>query len=376
MKHTNRPVGAALLVAGALLVFGCRGTHVEQLAGAPGRFTIAGDRGAVEIPFELYDGAKPLIRGVMGGKDVAFLIDNGKLFDPVWFYDGEVDSIGVRYQSDRKDSLSGIGEGGASEIREGNDVDIAFGDVLFTGQPSLISPREAGFGAFFPGVNGQVCSLLFKHFVVTFDFDRNVIVLTRPEKFKYRGSGRAIPMRAGANGSYCIPFSLRTADSEARVVMLDIDIGTISPLYLIGSEKNGIRIPAGVPKSLLGYGASGAIHGYRGRVAAVGIGGYSLVDVPAEFVEASANADTAVVESGTFGIPLMKRFNITFDYFRRIMYLEPNRNFGAPFEQEAEPSKNGQAPGCSALSEQPGHLPSGAARLSDEDHLPRCFESR
>jgi hypothetical protein len=332
VKRIGKDLRASLLVAVPLLVFSCGGTRVEPMAGAPGAFTIAGNRDAVEIPFELSGGTKPLIRGTINGKPVAFLIDNGKLFDPVWFYDGEVDSIGVRYKGGAADTLTGIGENGATEIREGNDVDIVFGDVRFTAQPTLVSPPAAGFAAYFPGVNGQVSSLLFKHFVVTFDFQRNVIVLTRPEKYDRRRAGRGIPMTPMANGSYGIPFSLRMADGEPRKVMLDIDIGTIFPLYLIENPGHGIRIPPGAPKSLIGYGASGALYGYEGRIAEVGIGGYTLHDVPAEFVERGANADTTVVESGTFGIPLMRRFTITFDYFDRVMFLEPNASFGAAFE--------------------------------------------
>jgi hypothetical protein len=332
MGHGNRSAAATLLLAAVVLVSGCVGRHVEQMAGAPGGFTIAGGRDTAEIPFELLDGTKPLIRGVMDGRAVAFLVDNGKLFDPVWFYDGEVDSIGVRYAGGRADTLSGIGEDASSEIRPGNDVDIAFGDVRFTGQPTLISPPEAGFGDFFPGVNGQVSSLLFKHFVVTFDFERSVIVLRRPEKFNPNGAGRGIPMREGANGSYCVAFSLRMADAEARDVMLDIDIGTVFPLLLMENRAGGISIPAGAPTALIGYGASGAIHGWRGRAAAVRVGGYSLNDVPAEIVERSAGADSTLVEAGTFGLPLMKRFTVTFDYFNRLMYLEPNDSFGAAFE--------------------------------------------
>jgi hypothetical protein len=302
------------------------------MEGAPGGFAIAGGRDTAEIPFELYGGAKPLIRGTMNGKAVSFLVDSGKLFDPVWFYDGEVDSIGVRYRGERSDTLTGIGEDGASTIREGNDVDIAFGDVRFTAQPTLVSPPEAGFARYFPGVNGQVSSLLFKHFVVTFDFERNVIVLTRPEKFDRKRAGRGIPMAEGANGSYGIPFTLREAGAEAHDATLDIDIGTIFPLYLIEDPKRGIRIPAGAPKSLIGYGASGALYGYQGRIAEVDLGGYTLRDVPAEFVERGANADSTVVQSGTFGLPLMRRFAVTFDYFHKILYVKPNGHFGEAFE--------------------------------------------
>jgi hypothetical protein len=50
--------------------------------------------------------------------------------------------------------------------------------------------------------------------------------------------------------------------------------------------------------------------------------------VTAVFVEADANVDAHIVEAGTIGLPLMRRFNITFDYFNNLMYFEPNESLG------------------------------------------------
>lgn len=293
---------------------------------APGSYELTSDKEAINIPFEFY-GMKLLIHGRMNGKNVKLLIDNGVLWDQVWFYNGEVDSINLRYKNDEKILLSGIGEDGGSVMLEGNNVDIDFGDIRFIDQPCLISPPEAGFNSYFPGINGQVSSLLFKHFVVKFDFDKNVIALTKPDKFRYTGKGQALPMHKNENGSYSIPFSLQMADLKTHKINLDIDLGTVSPLYLIENKKNSIRIPGNSEKKLLGYGASGAIYGFQGSIQAVNIGSYSLKNVPAEFVEEKANDDSTVVETGTFGLPLMKKFNITFDYFNRKMYFEPNKSF-------------------------------------------------
>lgn len=38
-----------------------------------------------------------------------------------------------------------------------------------------------------------------------------------------------------------------------------------------------------------------------------------------------ANIDNSIVKLGTSSLPLMKRFNITFDYFNQMMYFEKYR---------------------------------------------------
>ena len=294
----------------------------EILPGSgPGSYEIKSDTSEVRLNFE-YFGENILIRGKMQGKEVNFLIDNGSLWDQVWFYAGEDETIGLRYKDDEEHSVTGIGKDGGSSIYDGEDIDIDFGEIIFHEQPCLISPPESGFGDYFPGVAGQVCSLFFKHFVVKFDFENMKIILTKPEEFEFSGTGAALPMSPVGGDSYSVPFRITTAEDVEIDINLDIDLGTIYNFYLIENESYGIKIPVGVEKTLIGYGASGALYGYQGVLKKVQLGDFTLQDIPAEFVQADASLDNSIVKLGTFGLPLMKRFNITFDYFNKVMYFE------------------------------------------------------
>jgi sporulation protein YlmC with PRC-barrel domain len=295
---------------------------------APGSYEILKkDKEPIEIPFNMYAGNKPMIIGKMNGKDVKFLIDNGKLFDEIWFYNGEVDSLGLRYQSQDADSLIGIGANNASAIYDGNSVEVDFKHVRFIDQPTLISPSEAGYASFFPGINGQVSSMLFKHFIVKFDFENNIITLIEPQNFKPAKNQNAVLMHKRSNGSYCIPFELVTKAKDVYDVLLDIDIGTVFPLYLISNGKNNLPIPSDAPKNFLGVGASGELYGYSDTLKQLRFGNYVLENYPTLTVKEESNADTSIVESGTFGVELMKQFTVTFDYINEIIYFEPNSSF-------------------------------------------------
>ncbi len=297
----------------------------KKFADAPGEYLLTDDAKEVEIPLEMHAGNKPMIIGRVNGKKVKFLIDNGKLFDEVWFYNGEVDSIALFFKSQNADSLIGIGENSASLIFEGTQINVDFAQIQFKNQPTLISPSDAGYADFFPGINGQVSSMLFKHFIVKFDFENNMLKLTEPEMFKKSRHQNAIKMHKRENSSYCLPFELYMKTGSVHKVLLDIDIGTVFPLFLISNNSNNIPIPSNQDRIFLGVGASGNLYGYNDTLKELRFGDYVVKNYPTMIVKAETNADTSIVESGTFGIELMKQFNVTFDYFNEVLYFEPNK---------------------------------------------------
>ena len=298
---------------------------------APGTYTIKSNPEDITIPFDMYAGNKPMILGKTNGREVKFLIDNGKLFDEIWFYNGEVDSIGLHFQSQDADSLIGIGQNDASLIFEGTPINVDFDKIAFNDQPTLISPVEEGYADFFPGINGQVSSMLFKHFVVRFDFENNLVSLIEPDKFRKSVNQQAIKMQKRANGSYCVPFEILLKTGSVYNLLLDIDLGTIFPLYIISNRENEFPIPSNGLKQFIGYGASGELFGYNDTIQELRFGDFVIENYPVLIVREDSNSNESVVESGTFGIQLMSQFNVTFDYFNEIIYFEPNNNFNGRY---------------------------------------------
>ncbi len=301
--------------------------ELQYFPDAPGYYTNNNNSDSLIIQFELYAGNKPMITGKINNKNARFLIDNGKLFNEIWFYNGETDSLNLYYKTHEADSLIGIGEKEANPIYDGNPVNLSFTNVQFMDQPTLISPSESGYADFFPGINGQISSTLFKHFIVSFDFENLSIYLHKPEQFTPDKNQHAIKMQKRNNGSYCIPFELTTKTGETHKVLLDIDIGTVFPLYLISTNTNNIAITDKTEKQFVGMGGSGEIYGFKDTLAELKLGNYSFKNYPVIIAPIESNSDTNIVENGTFGIELMKNFTITFDYFNEILYLEPNKNF-------------------------------------------------
>ncbi len=293
---------------------------------APGKIIISKGQSPVELPFELF-GMKLLLHATMNGKKVKLLIDNGRLWDQVWFFNGEDESIQLFYSASAENiEAVGVGETGGTFLREGAPVNIDFGPIQFLDQPTLISPPEAGWANYFPGVDGQVSSLLFKHFVVTFDFEKMVILLTQPESFQPAEGATILTMCQGENDAYFIPAALQMNGDTPVNMELDIDLGGIYALYLYEDEVRNIRCPRPAEKEFLGYGASGVIHGFNGQVDTITLGNQTIDKVDAVFVEKGANLATEIVRQGTIGLPLLQMFKVTFDYFHGNLILENRRN--------------------------------------------------
>jgi hypothetical protein len=325
----------AMLTIIGIFISSCQNSTTEgilAIPGAPGKVLSENNDNVTEIPFELF-GMNPMIHAKMNGKDIKLLIDNGSLWDQIWFYNGEVDSIGLKYKNDIDGEVTGEGEDGGTVIREGLEIDLRLGDLSFMDQPTFISVPEAGYDQLFPGINGQISSMIFKHFIVQFDFDRMIISLIRPEAFTPSENSIAIPMTAVDYDSYCIPIKLGLTDGNNVSTQIMLDIGTIAPLYLRYNAKKGITIPENTEKEYYGHGASGAIYAYQGMVSRVDIGKYSLYNVPTVFEEEKPEQKGTNKDFGLLGLPVMMKFHITFDYFHNVLYLEPNKSFHSGFIQ-------------------------------------------
>ena len=301
--------------------------YPEYLGAPPGTYIIKENRNTVSFPFEFY-GMNLMVQARMNDIPIHMLIDNGVLWDELLFYGSpQVDSLGM--QKNGEVLVVGAGEDEGVQSNTASNVSIAFGDVSFSGQNAVITPKEQGFADYFPGVAGQVCGAFFKHFMVDFNFDTQMLTLHQPDHFSYHGKGNFVPMIRDSSGSYSIPVQLKVNNKPAFDYRLFIDLGGIYPVSMVVGDRIEIEKPAG-EKTLLGYGASGAIHGYHGILESLKIGGYELKDVASVMVESAEGGDHT---NTTVGLPILMRFNLVFDYFNERLYLEPNSHFNDPYDE-------------------------------------------
>jgi hypothetical protein len=127
----------------------------------------------------------------------------------------------------------------------------------------------------------------------------------------------------------------RSYQDDFRVIMRSFQTIKKS-VFPIGGDKR-ITFPEGAVESILGNGLSGPVHGYLAKIKTIKIGEYALHDVVTTFTAVSQ--DESVYGNTMIGLPLLRRFNITFDYPNDRMILEPIRTFDDPFPFPMPPKR-------------------------------------
>jgi hypothetical protein len=293
----------------------------------PGKYEIVSKNGKVSIPFELYRG-KIRMTAKVNGRDCHFMIDNGSLWDELLFFGSpKVDSVALDYTAETVIGDSNVANPVRADIA--SNVTLTFEDVVFTKQTAIVTRYDPRLPNLWEGTDGQVSATFFKHFVVRIDFDRSVIELLRPEEFDDSDSGRALTMKPGPHDSRTIQADIETSDGSRTSIDLLVDLGGLYPLYLPVGKYDSIRLPKDAVKSSLGAGLFRQ-EGFLGRVKSIGLGKYVLNDVVTAFTVVDKDAD--VYGNTMIGFPLLQRFNLTFDYFKERLILEPSEAFDRPFK--------------------------------------------
>ena len=283
-----------------------------------GDFTIAGGKDAVEIPFELVNNHIFIQARVNGQGPLPLLVDTGgsNILTPT-----AAKELGVKSEG----SLECTGAGdGSLDTGLAKVSTLTIGDAELTGQIFSVIPLE-----FFEQVDGiredgLVGHEVFKRFVVTIDYADRKLVLRRPEAFEPDAEAVAVPF-VFASG-----FPLVEGQIDGVAGTFGIDTGDRWSLRLSGpfAEANALAEKY-QPKveALTGWGVGG---GTRGRVFRAGelVLGDVHIDGPVtELSLGEKGADSDKYISGNVGGGVLKRFTVTFDYGKKLIYFKKNRDY-------------------------------------------------
>ena len=169
-------------------------------------------------------------------------------------------------------------------------------------------------------IKGMLGFTVFKRFVTRIDYGRHEITLIEPDHFNPTDAGTPIPFVF--NGD--LPEVEGTFDGIPG--KFDIDTGSRASLTLTGpfAKQHGLR--AAKPKGVVavdGWGVGGSSRSYvmRGRELAIGPVKISGVVTALSLQEKGSFASPSY--QGNIGGGVLKRFVVTFDYARHVMYLKP-----------------------------------------------------
>lgn len=181
-------------------------------------------------------------------------------------------------------------------------------------------------------VHGILGYELFSRFIIQIDYERKLLTLTVPEKFRRKRKYQELPITIDDTKPY-IEVVAHLTDSTQLPVKLLVDSGASHGLILEPDSDERLVLPKEVISSVIGRGLGGVITGKIGRLKSLSIGKYNIPDVIVNFPDPNSYIDTLKTTRTTFrhgalGGEVLSRFNVIFDFPEGKIFLKKNASFG------------------------------------------------
>ncbi len=267
----------------------------------------------LSLPVEFEGGQLYVNASINGSEPVWFIVDSGASGCVV------DKALAERLRLDVEGSARGTGAGrGDYEISFAPNVTYGFAGADLTvpksyvidlsGQPTLVG-RHVG------GILGYE---FFERYVVSIDFASSVMTLEEPAVFDAAGRGAAISLEFVKKTPHTkTKVKVAGAKAAVRDVLIDLGSGDAVDVDALASAPRRLEVIGGV-------GLGEEFRTVIGRAEWAEIGPYRL--------EGPYGATGGVQ---LIGLEALRRFDVTFDYSRKQMFLLPNEHFNDPFNFDA-----------------------------------------
>lgn len=201
---------------------------------------------------------------------------------------------------------------------EGGGVVIGHQKVAVLG----LNPHLEPF--FWRPIAGVLGYDFISRFVMEVDYDRGVMTLHDPKTFRGTGLGAAVPMTMAGN----IPVVKARLDSVEGEFRLDVGSGSPVDMHSPFVRKHDLHAKAGKSFQVTGGGFGGTFTSTLCRMKSFAIGPYQWKDPIVVLSQATTGGLASEDYAGNIGNQILERFKVTFDYDRRVVYLQPGQRYG------------------------------------------------
>lgn len=326
----------------------------------PPDFEIAGGQSSVVLPFRLINN-HIYVSAKLNGKPVILLLDTGgaNVITPA-----AAAQLGLKTEG----AMEGRGVGEKSVDVALTRVDaLALGGAVLSNQLFAVLPLEDLWQRV-EGVDaaGLIGYEVFKRFVVHIDYEGSVLTLTLPSASERPTRGTVVPFELDGH----LPAVHGAIDGIAG--KFHIDTGSRSTVDLMRPfvEKHHLdeHFTGGI-EGVSGWGVGGPARSriVRGKLLRLG-----EVEIQQPIIELSRQGKGAFSDryvAGNVGAGILKRFNVTFDYGRQTMVLEPNANSSQPFEHDRSGMWINAVPGGFEVADVIPDGPAAGAGLQTGDRI-------
>jgi hypothetical protein len=276
------------------------------------------------VPFELYANLIVVPLQLNKSDTLRFLVDTG--LGTTLLTDSSVyQKLGLK--SLRKLSLLGLGNGDPIQADVVIDNQLNLGKAVALHQNIIYVSNDQLNLSEFVGtkIHGVIGYELFSNLVVCIDYARHQLVLTQPNRYRYRKrKGQRFDLEISENKPYLNTMGIQSKQGDMNNRLL-LDSGAGHVLFLEGQGIDSSQFSRSNQLVYLGKGLNGSIVGYWGRVPNMRLGSLTWSNVPTAFPQNKSALDLSKGGlQGSLGGEFLRRFTITFHYLDQYVLFKPN----------------------------------------------------
>ena len=296
-------------------------------------FSLADGKRRVQIPVEIYNNLIVVPVVLNGTLPLKFILDTG-VRTAILTQKTFTDILNLSYS--RKYTISGPGGEQIIDAYITNNVSLELPGVMGRGHALLVLGEDYLELRNYLGtdVHGILGYELFSRFIIEIDYDKRMLTLSVPKRFKKKKRFQSIPIKIEDTKPY-VTTSVVLADGTQLTAKLLVDSGASHGLMLEPTSDPRIQVPDSTISSIIGRGLGGEITGKIGRIQSLKLGTYDIKKVIANFPDPNSYFDSlklgATERNGAIGGEVLSRFTVIFNFPKEEMYLKKNAAFKKKF---------------------------------------------
>lgn len=296
-------------------------------------FSLADGKTKVQFPIEIYNNLVVVPVVLNGALPLKFILDTG-VRTSILTQKAFTDILNLSYA--RKYTISGPGGEKLIDAYITNNVSLELPGVLGRGHAMLVLEEDYLELRNYMGtdVHGILGYELFSRFLVKIDYDKKLLTLMAPHRFKPGRKWETVPIRIEDTKPY-LTTPVVLEDGTQFTAKLLMDTGASHGLMLDPMSDSRITVPEKRVSSIIGRGLGGEITGKVGRIKSLHLGKYELDNPIANFPDPNSYFDSLKLgrtqRNGSIGGEVLSRFKVVINFANEEIYLKKNNSFKKSF---------------------------------------------
>jgi hypothetical protein len=297
-------------------------------------FSLPEGKSKVQFPIEIYNNLVVVPIILNHQLPLKFILDTG-VRTSILTEKAYSDILNLPYS--RQLTISGPGDERLVVAYVTNNVSLDMPGVQGRGHAMLVLEEDYLELRNYLGtdVHGILGYELFSRFIIQVDYERKLLTLMLPHRFKEKRKYTWIPAQIQDTKPY-ITANLQLNDTTSLSAKLLVDSGASHGLFLEANSNSKITIPARHVRNIIGRGLGGEITGEIGKIKSINLGNYEIPNVITNFPDAETYIDTlktsrSIFRNGSLGGEILSRFTVIFNFPGEKIYLKKNSSFKKKF---------------------------------------------